>query len=67
MFLDTALGPWSLSLMRPCSLGIVLWSSILRKFCWFSSPCGFPRINYWVPCDCASFIDPLYVVIVKMY
>ena len=28
---------------------------------------GFPRINCCVPCDCISFSDPLYVVILKMY
>ena len=30
-------------------------------------PLEFPRINWCVPCDCVSFSDPLYVVIVKMY
>ena len=29
------------------------------------SPLGFPRVNCCVPCDCVSFRDPLYVVIVK--
>ena len=32
-----------------------------------SFPLGFPRVNCCVPCDCVSFIDPLYVVIMKMY
>ena len=30
-------------------------------------PLGFPRVNYYVPCDSVSFSDPLYVVIMKMY
>ena len=28
-------------------------------------PLGFPRVNCYVPCDCVSFNDPIYVVIVK--
>ena len=28
---------------------------------------GFPRVNCYVPCDCVSFNDPLYVIIVKTY
>ena len=30
-------------------------------------PLGFSRVNYCVPCDCVSFSDPLYVVIMNMY
>ena len=30
-------------------------------------PLGFPRVNCCVTCDCVSFSDPLYVVIMKMY
>ena len=28
-------------------------------------PLGFPRVNCCVPCDCVSFSNPFYVVIVK--
>ena len=30
-------------------------------------PLCFLRVNCCVPCDCVSFSDPLYVVIMKMY
>ena len=30
-------------------------------------PLGFPRASSCVPCDCVSFSDHLYAVIVKMY
>ena len=30
-------------------------------------PLGFPMVNCCVPCDCVSFSDHLYAVIMKMY
>ena len=58
---------FSLSLYEPllfvhCILVIYIEDVFVGFF-----PLGFPRVNQCVPCDCVSFSDPLYVVIVKMY
>ena len=45
-----------------CILVIYIEEVFARFF-----PLGFPMVNCCVPCDCVSFSDPLYVVIMKMY
>ena len=52
--------------ITPCPLAIALVIYI-EEFCVGLFPLGFPRVNCCVPCDCVSFSDPLYGVIVKMY
>ena len=53
-------------LMRPCSGHCILVIYIEEVFAGFF-PLGFPRVNCCVPCDCISFREVIYVVILKMY
>ena len=39
---------------------------IEEVFAGFASPRGFPRINWCLSCDCVSFSDPVYVIVVKL-
>ena len=44
------------------------WQSIIEEvFVGFSPPSGFPGIKCCVPCDCVSFSDPLYAVVLEMH
>ena len=45
-----------------CSFDHLCWGS----FAGFSSPRGFPRINQCLSCDCVSFSDPIYDIVVKL-
>ena len=36
------------------------------RFVGFSSPRKFPRINLCLSCDCVSFNDPSYAMVVKL-
>ena len=45
-----------------CILVICIEEVLLGIF-----PFGFPKVNCCVPCDCVSFGDPIYIVIMKMY
>jgi len=43
------------------------WQSIIEKvFVGFSPPLGFPRIKFCVPCDCVSFGDPTYAIVLEI-
>ena len=36
------------------------------NFVGFSSPRGFPKINLCLSCDCVSFSDHVYAIVVKL-
>ena len=49
------------------SLGIVLVIYYWGCFCWVFSPMRVSQDKFCVPCDCVSFSDPLYVVVLEMH